>query len=898
MRGFVFRWPLWMFLLVGSVVAQAEVTLDGTLGSSGSLQGPDYLIPSSVGHQDGANLFHSFGHFNVATGESATFTGPSTIEHVIGRVTGGASSYIDGTLRTKIVGGANLWLINPAGVVFGQNAQLDVQGSVHVSTADYLRLGEKGWFDATTPENTLLSSAPPSAFGFLSAAPASISLNGSRLEIPPGETFSLVSGDLTARTTQIRAPGGHIQLASIASDGEVIIGDEVLDISSFLERGAITVTTDSTLDVSGESAGSVTLRGGQLWLEDTTIQAVTNAATRGRIELDSGDITMNGSDILSSSLGDGEGAAVYLNTGTLLLTEESHVRTTANAAGSSGPIYVAAENLQIRQGSEITTNAFRSGNAGLVTVDASDLRIDGNGVASVTGIGSLAHPFSSGDTGRVNIRANRLQIVRGAPQVLGVETLTGIGSIAMPFSTGDANLVQVDAQEIALLQGGVISSGTFGGGDAGSLEIKVGHLVIDGGDFFDPTLGTGIASSAQRGSSGHGGKVTVTASDIILRDGGAITSNTFALGDAGSVTVRVSGQLLIENTSSNLTGISSSPHEGSTGNGGLVNVEAQRIIIDGTGANDDAGIGTLAFIETQGNAGAVEVTADEIQLINGGSISSGTRGTGDAGSVLVTASDLTLSGIGLVPSNISSSAESPSTGAGGQVIVRARRVVITDGGLITARSSSSTKDAGDVFLQFDRLELNSSTISTESLSAHGGNIELQSNEGLLILTHGDITTSVTGGESDAGNITISHPAVAVLMDGSQIKANAESGDGGNIAISVGVLLKSPDSLIDASSAEGIDGVVEINSPVVDLTTATLPLPVTYIDASKVMTKPCAERSGADVIQLTSMRYEVLPESPHVLRAPDSVISPSSETNWTQGQDVGCLSIKQDSTVPD
>ena len=91
----------------------------------------------------GNNLFHSFGQFNVQTGESATFTGSSTVENVIGRVTGGQQSLIDGQLRSEMPQ-ANLYLLNPSGVLFGPNATLDVPGSFHVSTADYLKLGDNG----------------------------------------------------------------------------------------------------------------------------------------------------------------------------------------------------------------------------------------------------------------------------------------------------------------------------------------------------------------------------------------------------------------------------------------------------------------------------------------------------------------------------------------------------------------------------------------------------------------------------------------------------------------------------------------------------------------------------------------------------------------------------------
>ena len=156
------------------------MTLDGSLGPQGPLTGPDYTIGADVGQLRGDNLFHSFGEFNVQTGESATFTGPDTVNNVIGRVTAGNQSFIDGRLGSTIPG-ANLYLLNPSGALFGENATLDVQGSFHISTADYLKLVDGVEFSADLGNGGVLSAAAPEAFGFLGENPAGIRVNGSAL---------------------------------------------------------------------------------------------------------------------------------------------------------------------------------------------------------------------------------------------------------------------------------------------------------------------------------------------------------------------------------------------------------------------------------------------------------------------------------------------------------------------------------------------------------------------------------------------------------------------------------------------------------------------------------------------------------------------------------------------
>src|SRR5947207_2086962 len=88
---------------IPSAVA-GQVTLDGSFGTSGALAGPNYAIPASVGKTVGNNLFHSFGQFSLSQGDVATFSGPSNIQNILTRVTGGSVSSIDGTIQSTIPG--------------------------------------------------------------------------------------------------------------------------------------------------------------------------------------------------------------------------------------------------------------------------------------------------------------------------------------------------------------------------------------------------------------------------------------------------------------------------------------------------------------------------------------------------------------------------------------------------------------------------------------------------------------------------------------------------------------------------------------------------------------------------------------------------------------------------
>ncbi len=234
-------------LTFGILVAnsEAQIALDGSLGVGGGLNGPNYVIPANVGQLCGSNLFHSFSQFNLATDESATFTGPITIANIISRITGGQPSAINGILRTEIPG-VDLFLLNPNGVVFGPDASLDVGGSVHVSTSEFLRFTDGTQFSADAPNGSKLTVAAPAAFGFLRADPTAIDMAGSQLSVASEETLSIVAGDLEIADSVLEAPRGRVVIASVGSAGEVVPfsfdQSPVFDVSSFDRLGRVTIS--------------------------------------------------------------------------------------------------------------------------------------------------------------------------------------------------------------------------------------------------------------------------------------------------------------------------------------------------------------------------------------------------------------------------------------------------------------------------------------------------------------------------------------------------------------------------------------------------------------------------------------------------------------------------------
>src|SRR5438876_10086320 len=260
-----------MLLTVSQAQVRTTVTADGSLSTAVTRHGNIYAITGGTRPGNGPNLFHSFDRFSVGTGDIASFTGPQTgIANILSRVTGGQQSDIDGQLRTDgqlRSEGANLYLLNPAGVLFGPNARLDVSGSFHVSTADYLRLADGARFVARLSDTSILSVAPPVAFGFLGPTPAAIAVQGSTLEVSEGQTLSVIGGDAQIVGGILTAPSGRINIASVASPGEVSLTAPGIGVGSVAELGDIHLSQGGLLDVRGAGGGTVVIRGGQLAME-------------------------------------------------------------------------------------------------------------------------------------------------------------------------------------------------------------------------------------------------------------------------------------------------------------------------------------------------------------------------------------------------------------------------------------------------------------------------------------------------------------------------------------------------------------------------------------------------------------------------------------------------------
>ncbi len=816
MKSFIFVLGLLTYISV-----HAEITLDGTLGTGIALEGPNYAIGAELGQQHGSNLFHSFGQFNINNNESATFSGPLNVNNVIGRVTGGRPSNIDGLIRSTIPN-ADVYLINPAGMLFGPNATLDVQGSFHASTADTLRFRDGGEFNASHPQNSLLTIAPISAFGFLTDSPQPLSISGSatktnKLSVPAGNTLSLIGGNIQVTRANLIASSGRINIAGVAGQGDVTFSPEDL----ILPGGAAEVRLEnSSVNVSGNGGGHIYIRAGQFFIDNTSIDNSTRDAAAGEINVQAENlIASRGGRFGSTTVGTGQGGKIKIKVNGLTEFSGEIVR-------SNGSVSASGINLTSRG----------TGNAGTVDLETAKLNLkEGARISATT--------FKSGKGGNINIQTTDSITLSGFGDTYGQGSSISASTRGQTENAGDGGVIALKAKELHLADGALITTITFGTGQGGNVKIKTTEdVTLSGEDYRGVT--SGIWTEAQ--GSGDGGRVELKANQLTLLNGTNIRANSSQSGQGGQISINVNDLVKLEGLDS--AGYGSyimANAQGKTvdaGNGGTIEIIAGRLQLA-----DGAQIATSTFGPGQGGELAIKVTekatfSGQDQSEEGfrsGLLTTSegqTEAAGNGGTIVLVAGDLRLADNGEI------NAMTYGPGMGGNINIQAQTVKLTENSTVMA-SSEARGDAGQVVLLIgDKLQMRDSTIETKALNADGGNLEVIA-ASYVYLVNSRITTSVSEDFGGGGNIIL-NPKFVVL-DGSQVFAKAKKGAGGNINITTTGVYNFTDEaiaeIINASSEFGVDGLVTIATPDNNSDEAMFALPATLFDASTLLDKPCGQR---------------------------------------------------------
>jgi filamentous hemagglutinin family protein len=758
-------------------VGHAQIVLDGKFGTSGAITpiNNNFDISASLGKTVGNNLFHSFSQFDLVSGDIATFSGPANIQNILTRITGPNASSIDGTIRSTI-DGANLFFLNPHGIVFGQNAQLDVKGSFVATSAHYIQLADGSRFDTVNPSanDPLLSSAPPSAFGFLGPTVAPISFNGCSLSVPNQKSLSVIGGDIQIMNGQLMAAGGRINIVSLGSAGTVVLDvnnlNAALDTSSFATLGSLTMNNSILF---GDDGGSV---GG------------------GKVVVQAQELTFDGSGIEASSLGSENSLGVdvavrdqmTLQNMSFIFSDEYSTST-----GNGGNINIQAHQLQLLSGSAITCDVHGTGHGGDINVGADTIVLDGQtDPNSFAGIG--ARTASSGNAGDVTLNAATLDIRNGM-----IVSTVSAGAGNAGNSTVSAITVAIDGHGTT---SGIIADTTDGGGSAGNVTVNTASLEISNG---------GRISSAT-GGAGNGGNVNITATDSVHLDGeeGVLFTGigvpplAAATGKGGDLVINTP-VLEIVNGARILAGTQGA------GDGGNIHVTATDITLDGGDATFFTGI--EAQTTGSGTAGGITVDATSLRMVNGSQINADTSSPGAGGNINVTAQSVDIE------SSSAISATSDGQGQGGQITVAANSIVLdgmrADGspgfaGIIAGNpfGVQGNASAGDITIKprasgaLSIQLLNGAEISASTKGASdGGSIFINATT-LSLDNHASIQCA-TVGSGQAGNILVNLQTSLSLSDQSSIAVPAASQNGGNITLSVGSLIYLLDSSLTASAGD-------------------------------------------------------------------------------------------------
>lgn len=843
--------PLFAGGALNGSFTKSGIVFDGSLvpGKSGPapFANSNYMIPASYGIQKGGNLFQSFSQFDLASTDMATFTGPSlipntTIQNILARVTTvGSPSSIDGTINSDIPG-ANLFFLNPAGVMLGPHARLNVSGSVAISTADYLKLKDGGRFNAKIGDDGMLTSAAVSAFGFLNSAPAAVSIVGSntvdsfgipfekpQLTVAPGKVFSIIAGDITIAASTISSVvpsidlgfsdlGPRVNLISVRSAGEAQLDPTDLNspvgVTQFSRMGDIQLIHGTFISTFGLEAigGPVVMRAGTV--------SVDNA------EIFSDTVSLNFSDTVSLhfsdtvSLNSFRGGAIDISARDSVKFSKGGIETSADF-GTSGDVLVKAPSIRLDM-SGLGSNGEHAGLPGNIIVRGGDL------VILKSGIGVHIGPFETPATpsGNVLLSAKTICIDNSFITVS-----------AMPGSAGGGTVVIHADDLLALRDGTKIDTGGFFFQSA-AISLSAPTVIIDGATI----------ASVNSGDFNALANITVNAGDLEITNGGVIDASTTGQGPGGAINV-TANSLSIQGPGSKIISQSTGHHvrflggtDAATGDGGNINISvagALKMSSGGVVSASSQSTGTGATGLNAGNAGEITITAGSAELSSGSSISTSAKylnagkisltcegviavtgqsridssaaGTGNGGDISVTGKSISLD-----TSMISSNADAFATGNAGSVMLRTSDLTIAagseissntfgrgDGGSVAVTAGSLLIDGlgsgifaiakagsggkgGDVTVDGGALKLvNGGSISAASFtSAPAGSVILGDKAPISTLTidSGSSVSSANNGSGAAGSVSIDTTGFMTLSQGSSISTSAHGGNAGDVTV--------------------------------------------------------------------------------------------------------------------
>ncbi|MEA5572716.1 S-layer family protein [Calothrix sp. UHCC 0171] len=658
-----------------STSVNAQVAPDGTLKTTVSQSGNNFTITN--GDRVGNNLFHSFSQFSIPSQGSAFFNNASDIQNIFSRVTGGTISNIDGLIKAN--GNANLFLLNPSGIVFGQNASLNIGGSFVGTTANSIKFADGTEFSAVNPTaNPLLTMSVPIGLqmgqnsGDIQVQGSGHQLTGgaftpvirdntqSTLEVNSGNAIALVGQNVTLSGGVLTAENGRVEVGAVKA-GTVNINstssDFQLDYANIESFGDIQLVNQSLVDASGLTSRGIQLQGQNISLKD-------------------------GSAALIQTVGSQAPNSIRVRaTGSLDLSGD--VRTAPDVGIVRGVISsrLMTENLGLGKGANID-------------VSAGNLRLNDGGI-----VVARTYGFDSGGNINVNI-ARDIQINRVTP----LDPIATSGIATPSFGSGKSGNMNITASNLTITDGGLIISNNFGKGDSGNVNVNVsGAIEIKG--IYPITLAPANISSTVFGK-GNGGYLNINTSRLILETGGNVATATVNSGAGGKLTINASESIELRDGS----------------------ISAAAPILPTT-LRQAFGLPD----RPSGNAGSLTINTPTLQIDNGGLVTVNNEGLGNGGILTINANSLRLDNKGQVIANTAS-------GEGGNINLNLKSDLILRNNSFISTEAKGNGNGGNIDINSPIiLGLENSDIIANAVQGNGGNIDITT-QGIIGLEFRDILT--------------------------------------------------------------------------------------------------------------------------------------------------------------
>ncbi|WP_160148561.1 filamentous hemagglutinin N-terminal domain-containing protein [[Leptolyngbya] sp. PCC 7376] len=792
------------------------------------------------GTQQLTTLFHSFSEFSPGT-ENVSFDlnmGQSTVDAIVGRVTGINASFIDGEI--SLTGGNNpdLFLINPNGIAFGGNASLSLPGSFIASTADSVVFENGFEFSAIVPSTApLLTVSVPIGLQ-LGSYPGDITGNGPFLEVQSGQTFGLVGGSISFDDVLVEASEGRVELFA-ATDALVplttVNGQQAFGTQpSVGEWRDIIFQNYSEIFNEGNGGGAVQLQGKRVSLQGRSRISVINEGSTA-----AGDINIYGSEQIdvtgetssgspsriisevdeNASIG-GNGGDINIFTDQFLILDGGVVRTEAESVENGGDINIRANHVELSGsgiddgfsflGSKVDDKANATGQGGDINIVTNQFRIlDGGEIRAET--------ESAGNSGSINITADYVELsgvgADGGRSLLSSKVDDKVGA------TGRGGNVFIKTQTFLADDGALLGAESEGVGDAGDLILTVtGDAIFQG----NTSGGSGSFVNLESEVSGAGGNLTLRANRLFLRDGALFDADTEGTGKGGSIDLQAK---LISLSGINGNGFSSTlttevdSSATATAQGGDILIQAERLelsdgaliesitdaagsagnvvinaqIIDLNGAvesRDITSINAGVFGNVAGTGGTIILNTDILNLQDGATLNTSTEGSGDGGSIEVNARAITISGQS--PSGVRSGFRAEvavgGSGQGGQIKIDTEDLTIQGGEITT--STAGKNDAGQiVIVSAGDINADASDIRSEVLLGaigNGGGINIKAQN--LNFSNQSRVTVATNAQGNAGEIAVMAANDLNFTGNSQLISSVgdnAQGNAGRIDVSAG-----------------------------------------------------------------------------------------------------------------